>query len=53
MFIKPEYKFFSEFPGWEKMPSFIKEIIIKQDRNKILENSCDLYVGGKLRYQGL
>ena len=37
MFIKPEYKFFSEFPGWEKMPSFIKEIIIKQDRNKILE----------------
>jgi hypothetical protein len=37
MFIKPEYKFFSEFPGWEKMPLFIKEIIIKQDSKKILE----------------
>jgi hypothetical protein len=37
MFIKPEYKFFSEFPGWEKMPLFIKEIIINQDSKKILE----------------
>ena len=37
MLFKPNYKLFLDFPGWEKMPLFIKEIIIKHDLEKILE----------------
>lgn len=37
MSIKPSYKSFLDFPGWGKMPLFIKDIIVKYNLKKILE----------------
>lgn len=37
MVFKPVYKLFLDFPGWGKMPLFIKEIIISYNLKKILE----------------
>jgi len=37
MLFKPTYKSFLDFPGWGKMPLFIKEIITNYGLKKILE----------------